>query len=83
MERKGIEKLVFIVTDDELGRLYEQYMEWRKTNKLLDNEFGHLKLEYDELVNPELSLTTLELDLLKAISVRWYTTRSIRKSWKF
>lgn len=80
MKRKGLDKLVFNATNDELSRLYKQYMEWRRTNKLLDNEFGHLKFEYDELVNPEISLMTLELDLLKAISVRWYTERSLINS---
>ena len=61
-------------TENELEKLYEQYLEWNKLGVLEDNELGKIRDIYCE-INFNSPLTVLELDLLKAIAKYWHTEK--------
>ena len=58
-------------TENELEKLYEQYLEWNKSGILGDNELGKIRDEYCEM-GFNAPLTSLELDLLRTIAKYWY-----------
>ena len=58
-------------TNDELKKLYEQYLEWNKLGVLGDNELGKIRDMYCEM-DFNAPLTVLELDLLRTITKIWY-----------
>jgi hypothetical protein len=58
-------------TNDELKKLYEQYLEWNRLGVLGDNELGKIRDMYCEM-DFNAPLTVLELDLLRTIAKIWY-----------
>lgn len=60
--------------EEELEKLYEQYLEWNRSGVLGDNDLGKIRDMYCEM-GFNAPLMSLELDLLRVVAKYWYVNK--------